>query len=148
MVNADISSMKVAITEWRGRVAPLFDVAGHILVCESEGYGNPLLISGSLYLNTTDIKQKIADLRKENIETIICGAISSEYEKLLLDAGFEIFGFVAADYKEVLEAWTKGILKQQRRYSMPGCRCPRHRRGRNVAMGSRRRFRNGQSFRE
>lgn len=118
--------MKLAITVWNGRVAPLFDVAKHIMVVKTEGFGKPIGPVMHVALEHDEVKQKIAALVSLGVEAIICGAISREYEEALMDAGIEMDAFVAGDVSEVIDAWQRGRMRQ-RSYSMPGCSCPRHR---------------------
>jgi predicted Fe-Mo cluster-binding NifX family protein len=121
-----ISGMKLAITVWNGRIAPLFDVAKHLLIIETEGFGRPIGNMINVELSDDDVEKKISALSSLGINAVVCGAISREYEEALLCANIEMDAFVAGDVAEVLEAWQGGSMRQ-RVYSMPGCPCPRHR---------------------
>ena len=127
--------MKLAITVWNGRIAPLFDVARHVLIVETEGFGRPIGPMMNVELIDDDSDRKVDALVSLGVEALICGAISREYEEDLLSARIEMDAYVAGDVADVLQAWQAGNLRQ-RGYSMPGCSCPRHRcmhRNRGVA---------------
>ncbi len=118
--------MKLAITVWHGRIAPLFDVARHLLVYETEGFGKPVTELTTIQLHRNDVQETCAALEAFGISAVVCGGISREYEDALLDAGVAIDAFVAGDIEEVIAAWEAGTLRR-RGFSMPGCPCPRHR---------------------
>ena len=118
--------MKLAITIWNGRIAPLFDVARHLLICETEGFGRIVTVLESIGLQEDTPERRIAALSAMGISAVICGGISREYEESLADAGIDMDAFVAGDVSDVIHAWETGSLRQ-RRFSMPGCSCPRHR---------------------
>ena len=133
--------MKLAITVWHGRIAPLFDVARHLLVFETEGFGRPVIELTTMQLHSDDVHEKCAALEAFGISAVVCGGISREYEEALLDAGVAIDAFVAGDSEEVIAAWEAGTLRR-RGFSMPGCPCPRHR---CMRRGQRRSYHGGQS---
>ena len=118
--------MKLAMTIWNGRIAPLFDVARHLLICETEGFGRNVTVLESIGLQEDTPERRIAALSAMGISAVICGGISREYEEALAYAGIEMDTFVAGEVSDVIAAWESGTLRQ-RRYSMPGCNCPRHR---------------------
>jgi predicted Fe-Mo cluster-binding NifX family protein len=118
--------MKVAITVWHGRIAPLFDVSRHVLVGETDGYGRPISQLMTLQLQSDDVERKVSTLAAMGVSAVICGAISREYEEALATAEIEMDAFVAGEVSEVVTAWEAGTLRQ-RGFSMPGCSCPRHR---------------------
>lgn len=118
--------MKLAITVWNGRIAPLFDVARMMVVARTEAYGRPIQVVSSFEMEQALPALKAATLRAMEVDAVVCGAISREYEEALLDAGMELDAFVAGDMAEVLHAWSLGTLRVQG-FSMPGCHCPHHR---------------------
>lgn len=118
--------MKLAITVWNGRIAPLFDVARHILIAQGEGYGEKMITVATVELENSTPDETVDALESLGIDAVVCGAISREYEQVLLEAGIELDAFVAGDVEDVLRAWSERKLRQ-RGFSMPGCPCPRHR---------------------
>ncbi|MDF7806977.1 hypothetical protein P4E94_05965 [Pontiellaceae bacterium B12219] len=116
--------MKVAITEWQGRVAPVFDVAGTVLILESKT--GQALETAPLPLG--DPHSKLVYLTERGVHILICGAIT----RLMLDyaetLGIRISPFVSGEIDEVWTAWRNGTLDEAC-YSMPGCRRCRRRKG-------------------
>ncbi|NLA92575.1 MAG: hypothetical protein GX842_03925 [Spirochaetales bacterium] len=136
--------MKIAITVWNGRIAPLFDVAKQLLIVEQ----NPVRVVATLEFEGETLKEKIGLLTKNQVTTLICGGISREYEEELLNANIEVVSYVAGDVADILEAWQSDAF-YQRRYSMPGCMHPRIRcRGRGRGRGPRWRRRYDDDFNE
>ena len=66
--------MKVAVPVWQGRVSPVFDVAGQLLLVE--------LVEGvetsrrEHRLPDAEPQQRAVQLSELQVETLICGAIS------------------------------------------------------------------------
>jgi predicted Fe-Mo cluster-binding NifX family protein len=114
--------MKIAITVWNGRVAPLFDVAKQLLIVERD----PVRVETTLEFSDESLSQKVELLLQNRVTTLICGGISREYEEELLNANIEVISYVAGDVADILEAWQSGVVNQ-RCYSMPGCMRPRFR---------------------
>jgi predicted Fe-Mo cluster-binding NifX family protein len=119
--------MKVAITVWKDRVAPVFDVAGSCIIGETLGYGHPLQEQQVVSLPVLSIQNKVALLVSMGVSFLVCGALSQECELQVVSQDIELFSFIAGDINDVVSAWGNGSLAEQR-YSMPGCGCPRHRR--------------------
>jgi predicted Fe-Mo cluster-binding NifX family protein len=71
--------------------------------------------------------EKALFLKQCGVGTLICGALSTEYEEALADQGIESISFIAGPVERVLEAWRSGTLEKAS-FSMPGCGCPRRRR--------------------
>lgn len=120
--------MKTAITVWDGRIAPVFDVSGQLLLIESEGkrvVGERII---SFQQNT--LNDRISFLLNEGVEYIICGAISCQAQALAENAGIRVSGFIAGDRNDVVKAWLDGDLLEGK-FAMPGCgrrkRCCRRR---------------------
>lgn len=131
--------MKLALSVWNERIAPLFDVSGRFLLIDEAAaeacQGEPIPFSG------TTAEEKAECLSGHGVRTLICGAVSSEYQNALLDRGIETIAFIAGPIDRVLEAWAQGSLEKEA-FSMPGCGCPRRRcrrrhRGGTLNMGHR-----------
>jgi predicted Fe-Mo cluster-binding NifX family protein len=121
--------MKVAIPQWQGRVSPVFDVAGSLLLIYL-GHGVEIDRKGVALVEDTfwGRARRMAGL---GIDTLICGAISRPLELALLYSGIEVISQICGDVDQVLEAYMKGRMRQEM-FFMPGCRGwqMRHRRGR------------------
>ncbi len=113
--------MKTAITVWNNRVAPVFDTAE---TCMLLGEKDEPSVSLSL---PKDEKAKAAFLKEHEVSTLICGGISCECEKLILNEGITLIPFIAGAIDDVVSAWKENRLLSAR-FGMPGCGCPRRRR--------------------
>lgn len=111
--------MKVAITEWQGRVAPMFDVAGTVVLTDAEG-----LIRASL--PNDGPQSRIAFLKKHQIDVLICGAISRPLIQQIETGGIQVQAFVSGEIHDVLDAFKTNQLDQPG-YAMPGCNSCRRR---------------------
>lgn len=116
-------NMKVAISIWNGRVAPVFDVSERCLLISPD---DDTTTSECVSFTGDSSGEKARFLSSHSVHTLICGAISSEYEESLFGEDIEIVSFIAGSVETVLEAWKKGSLVATD-FSMPGCGCPRRR---------------------
>ncbi len=117
--------MKVAIPSWQGRVSPVFDVAGTILVVElADGLERARERAA---LDTEEPHARAARLAQAGVRVLICGAISWPQEMALSSAGIEVISQVCGDVEQVLAAFASGRLRQDE-FRMPGCGVRRRRR--------------------
>jgi len=114
--------MKAAITEWQGRIAPVFDVTGTVLIIEADGQKK------SVAMPTDCPQSKLAFLKEQQVGILICGAISRRVREYAEELGIRINPFVSGEVGEVWAAWKSGTLDDAC-YSMPGCRRCRRRNG-------------------
>lgn len=121
--------MKLAIPVWQGRVSPVFDVAGQLLLVEladgREVAREERLVEGS----TADKRAK--NLAELGVGTLICAGISLSLEAMLADAGVRVIARICGGVEDVLAAFVDGRLGEER-FAMPGCcgqRRQRHRGG-------------------
>jgi len=116
--------MKVAIPHWQGRVSPVFDVAGNVLVVEiRDGVEHS---REDAALDAEDPQLRAARLAQTGTELLICGAISWPMEMALSAAGIDVIPQTCGDVERVLAAFAQGQLRQDA-FLMPGC-CGRRRR--------------------
>lgn len=117
--------MKLAITPWNQRVAPVFDSSERILILEVEpdrqSEGREFDFSNK---SPADKARFLAD---QGVEQLICGAISRDLELLIRDQGIDVYSFIAGNVDVVLNAWITGQLDRPI-YAMPGCLTGRHHR--------------------
>ncbi|MBW1648397.1 MAG: hypothetical protein JRJ72_09900 [Deltaproteobacteria bacterium] len=122
--------MKIAIPHWQGRVSPVFDVCGRLLVVETES-GREIGRS-DVAVTGRDPLDRVTQLKTLGIDVLICGAISRTMEAVLAAAGIRVWAQVCGPAEAVLA----GFLARGRTaacHRMPGCRRRqrRHRRGRH-----------------
>lgn len=111
--------MKVAVPIWLGRVAPVFDVAGQLVLVElADGEE---IDRRQETLGDLKPEQRAGKLSDLGVDTLICGALSEPLETLLKDSGVQVLGRVCGNLDEVLKAYCAGSLKEDR-FAMPGCR--------------------------
>jgi predicted Fe-Mo cluster-binding NifX family protein len=110
--------MKVALSVWQGRIAPVFDVSRELLVLE--------LADGQV---VSTASQAVVDggpaprerlLTGLGVQTLICGAVSEALARVLEASGIRVVPFVAGEVDEVIGAFAVGDLPCPR-LSMPGC---------------------------
>ncbi len=116
--------MKIALTQSQQRIAPLFDSATTLELYETQGYGKEIQFLG-IHRCESGAKESIDTLINLDVKVVICGAISSEYEQLLLLHHIDLYAYISGDVEEVLGGWQMGKLHAHY-FSMPGCEHPRH----------------------
>jgi predicted Fe-Mo cluster-binding NifX family protein len=115
--------MIVAIPVWQGRVSPVFDVAGQLLVVELNGSVESARRQEALPDEAPE--RRVQRLQSLGVETLICGAISHPLEALLAAGGIEVIPRICGAAEEVLQAFLSTGL-QDDQFAMPGC-CGQHR---------------------
>ena len=116
--------MKVAIPHWQGRVSPVFDVAGNVLIVELSGGAE--LGRRNVTFDTETMHDRAARLAGTETDVLICGAISRPLEIAISAAGIEVIPQTCGDVDQVLAAFAGGQLNEGA-FLMPGC-CGRRRR--------------------
>ena len=110
--------MRVAIPVWNGRVSPVFDTAGQVLLVEveqgSERNRRSEELSGSFPA------WRVRRLVELGVEVLICGGISRPLATMLAAAGIRLVPWTAGSVDEVLTAYLGGRLPDPR-WLMPGC---------------------------
>ena len=118
--------MKVAIAHWQGRVSPVFDVAGNVLLVDvADGRENArenVDVGASLPQARANL------LASRGADVLICGAISKPLEAALATAGIEVISQTWGEVERVLAASITGQWSREA-FLMPGCRVRRRRGG-------------------
>ena len=109
--------MRIAIPQWQGRVSPVFDMAGSVLLIDVEDGLEQRREERKL--TRTDPMARAAEFLKLGAGILICGGISAPLEAALASSGVEVIGFVCGPVEEVLAACLNGKLAD-RVFSMPG----------------------------
>lgn len=114
--------MKAALSVWNNRIAPVFDVARRVILVDID----PLLTDfdhNEMLLPPEPDGRKVKRLAELDIDVLVCGAVSRFMETMLINAGIQVIGFVAGNYREIIDALRSGDF-QSCDYAMPGCRLP------------------------
>jgi len=106
--------MKVAIPHWQGRVSPVFDVAGNVLVVEIDDGVEQA--RRDVAFDAEDRQARAARLTETGADVLV--AVSA--------AGIEVVPQTCGDVERVLAAFIDGRLDQGA-FLMPGC-CGQRRR--------------------
>lgn len=112
------SVMRIAIPQWQGRVSPVFDVAGVLLLIDIED-GLEIRREERRLLGTNP-PARVAELLRFGAGILICGAISAPLQAGLIAAGMQVIGFACGTVDDVLAACLNGTLAR-RAFVMPGC---------------------------
>jgi predicted Fe-Mo cluster-binding NifX family protein len=116
--------MKAAFSFWENRIAPVFDVARHILLVETKS-GRIISETEETLADTMPVG-KAARLAELDVGVLVCGAVSRSLQDMVAAYGIRIIPFVAGDLREVIGAWLAGKGEIDL-FAMPGC-CKRKRR--------------------
>lgn len=107
--------LRIAVHHWRGRIAPVFDVGGCVVMLEDGTHER-----GECELLRPQPLQLAEDLHAQGVGTLICGAVSRPMQEALAARDIRVIGFVAGDLERVIAAWRSGELDDT--FAMPGCR--------------------------
>ena len=119
--------MKIAIPDWQGRVAPVFDVCGQLWVIEvAEGRE---IGRSEVQLGGCEAFRRVRRISELGVDVLICGAISRNVEAALAAAGIRVLAFIRGPVETVLAGFlARGCPDEEA--CMPGCHRRRRRRGR------------------
>ncbi len=125
--------MRIAVPIWEDKISPVFDTALKLLVVEIKDMREE---SRFVYhIDENDLSQKCHRIRKLNLDTLICGAVSQVFLQMLLASGLDVIKEISGPAEDVLKAYLKGNIFQPR-FLMPGCRRGLRRCGRkNIRSG-------------
>jgi len=124
--------MKIAMPIWNGRISPVFDVAGRLVVltlADGTVTGREETLIGP---NPAEKTRRLTEL---GANVLICGAVSQPLVLMIEQAGIQVISNICGETDQVAAAYLAGRLAEPD-YLMPGC-CGRRRRFR----GCRRRNR-------
>jgi predicted Fe-Mo cluster-binding NifX family protein len=137
--------MTIAIPHWQGRIAPVFDVAGRLLLVDVEN--GRVVHREEVRLLKNEAAARVVELLRYGTRVLICGAVSAPLQLKLAAAGVQVVAFVCGAVDDVLAAYLNGTLSNWT-HAMPGCQRWRWRNGEDVlpfgrgrASGRRQRFR-------
>ncbi len=110
--------MKVAFSTWKKRVSPVFDVSGEICLLDIEPGGK----INKVYKTLPRGLDRCIWLAREDVDVLVCGAISNHLQTRLEWMKIRVFPFITGDIEQVIKAWTGDSFKIEN-FAMPGCCC-------------------------
>lgn len=116
--------MRVAIPTWGGRVSPVFDVARRLLLVDVNGDAE--VSREEVAIEASQPATRAIRTTELGVNTLICGAISTPLESLLVSAHVCVIPDACGSVEDVLRAFLAGSLEEDA-FLMPGC-CHRRRR--------------------
>lgn len=121
--------MRLAIPTHDAFVAAVADFADKLLLVDVEGERE----AGrkSVGFNLPIVPSKVAVLDDNNVDTLICGAVSRSFAAMVIHYGIELVPFISGSVEDVLNAYLRGSLSDPQ-FFMPG-----HRRGMRWCSGRR-----------
>jgi predicted Fe-Mo cluster-binding NifX family protein len=108
--------MRVAISTWKGRISPVFDVARTLLILEiAEGE----IVEKCEQSIGDSPAVRIEKIAEAGVQALLCGAISQSLAEMLAARGVKVVPFISGDVDEVVRAYVDGKLDSPR-FAMPG----------------------------
>jgi predicted Fe-Mo cluster-binding NifX family protein len=110
--------MRLAIPVWAGRVSPVFDVAGQVLVVE--------LVEGRQVAGHQHPIAEVSPTRRADtlvrlgVDVLVCGAISRGLEAALLAQGICVIARISGQTERIIQAFIANELHDAA-FQMPGC---------------------------
>ena len=98
--------MKVAIPVWQGRVSPVFDTAGKLIVIDVED--GEERVRDEEILGQSGPLARAAEVAGLNVDVLLCGAISRPLENALAASGIQLISRICGEVEEVLTAFLDG----------------------------------------
>ena len=109
--------MRIAVSQWNGRVSPVFDVAERLLLVDM--VDNCEIAREGVYLTSIEPFGRIRELARIGADVLICGAISFAIENALKQAGIRVIGFTCGEVDAVVTAFREGCISEAC-FRMPG----------------------------
>ena len=110
--------MRVGLTVWNGRISPVMDTAGELLVAEVGENGWRTL--RSVPLGERGRMRTGRVLGSLNLDAVVCGAVSRGFAETLADLNVTVIAWVAGEVESVLDALADGTFESDC-FRMPGC---------------------------
>ena len=116
--------MYAAFSYLENRIAPVFDIARHMLIIEADE--KSVLKETQEILPDDQPVERVLRMSALRVQVLVCGAISRPFREIVVSYGIQVIPFVAGDLHQVIDAWLCNGLKGNA-FAMPGC-CDRHKR--------------------
>ncbi len=110
--------MKIGISQWQGRVSPVFDASNRLLLVDTEN--NQVTSRVEFKMIHDGPLSRAKHLVFLGIDTLICGAISSALAAAIVSSNIRIVAYTCGPVDKVLEAFLDDQLSNSK-FLMPGC---------------------------
>ena len=124
--------MKLALSVHQGHISTVFDAASDLLIVDP--YGGMSRQPLSYRFTANDPVGRAAEMMRQGIGVLVCGAISRPMENCIAARGIKLYPFVRGSVEEIVDAYLANRLDQAN-FFLPGCR--------RAQAGSQRRHRGG-----
>lgn len=118
IVATTVPVMKIAVPVCRNRIAPLFDVAETFVLFEDPDTEHSSTQTGTIDSARGDAARQLVDA---GVGTVLCGAISLQWQNRLNRLGIEVHGFLAGEIPVIAQTYWKEGPRGLARFAMPGC---------------------------
>ncbi len=122
----DKNMQTIAFSLWGSRISPVYESSTQLQLIGLKDSQTAWQKKLSLYRLSQ--MESIKILSENNVDTLICGAISNVYANMIQAQGIELLAFISGNFEDVLHAYLSGTIVLS--CSMPGCRRKRRRRRR------------------
>jgi hypothetical protein len=109
--------MKVAVPEYQGRIAPVFDCCRRILIVVQNEHEEEVIIEEDWSM--VPRLARPPRLKELVVQCVLCGGISCWMEEQIRERNIRIIPWISGDLWEVMKAFRNGVIHDQR-YAMPG----------------------------
>jgi predicted Fe-Mo cluster-binding NifX family protein len=109
--------MKIAIPVWEDKVSPVLDAASRLLIVEVVDQKEASRFE--TFFDEQDLSRRCVRISRLGVDTLICGAISRGFSKILEASGIHIVQGISGHPEDVLNAYIKGNLFRSE-FFMPG----------------------------
>ena len=110
--------MRIGVSIWKDCISTVFDAADQLLILEPggiTGYKRTLI-----KLSSTHVAERANEMKEQQIDVLICGAISRPLENMLVSLGIHVYSFIRGPVEEVICAYHSGNLHHTV-FALPGC---------------------------
>ena len=116
--------IKTAFSIWQNRIAPVFDVSATILIRETDR--DALVSEKTISLPSSSALDRVSLLAENNVDILVCGAVSKDTALMLESLNIKYFPFIAGSVDDVIAACGNKCICDVK-FAMPGCGRQRNR---------------------
>jgi predicted Fe-Mo cluster-binding NifX family protein len=111
--------MRLALSAFKDGISTVFDASDQFLIIETDGPNDFKKISEKFL--TTNPAGRALQLKNQEIDVLICGAISRQMQTAIISQGITVHSFIRGQVNDIVEAYQRNQLGQTD-FLLPGCR--------------------------